>query len=382
MTKLNVALSLALAGDLSFEGPRADRPADEWLARLGPAFRAADLAIGNLESPLVEQGRPIPGKCTLRGSPKWAPVLRGAGIRLVTLANNHTMDYGGEGLRSTIAALEKEGLRYVGAGLDATQASAPALLDVRGTRVACLGRTLVPVSAPVRAGRATPGVAFLDRDETMASLRRCREQADLVLLLVHWGLEEYRYPSPAQRRLARDLVEAGADVIVGHHPHVTQGIERIGSAVIVYSLGNFIFSDFEWEYQGEDGTPRQTRTVLSDENRRGLMLEMARSANGSLDVRFQPTRMDPEHGVQLDAAPTRTEEIAALSAALLTPSYRLWWYTYAMRREWALRIARTVSPTRLLTKWHRLRLRHLLQLIGSLRRSTKIVSEKSMNPYE
>lgn len=382
MTKAHAALSLALVGDLSFEGPRADRPTHEWLTRVAPAFRAADLAIGNLESPLVEQGTPIPGKCTLRGTSSWAPVLREAGLRLVTLANNHTMDYGVEGLRSTIEALEKEGVQYVGAGFDITTASAPALLDIRGVRVACLGRTLVPVSAPVGAGRATPGVAFLDREETMVSLRRCREQADLVLLLVHWGLEEYRYPSPAQRRLARDLAQAGADVIVGHHPHVTQGIERIGSSVIAYSLGNLLFSNFEWEYQQEDGTPTKTMTILNDENRRGLILEMVRSADRTLSVRLQPTRMDPEQGVHLDIASTGPQEIDVLSAALLKASYRLWWYTYAMRREWALRIGRTVSPTRVLAKWHRLRPRHLLQLIGSLRRSTKIVSEKSMNPYE
>jgi poly-gamma-glutamate capsule biosynthesis protein CapA/YwtB (metallophosphatase superfamily) len=147
MTKANVALSLALVGDLSFEGPRADRPAHEWLTSMAPTFRAADLAIGNLESPLVEQGTPIPGKCTLRGTTRWATVLREAGISLVTLANNHTMDYGVDGLRSTMAALEKEGVQYVGAGLDIARANAPALLDVRGTRVACLGRTLVHVSA-------------------------------------------------------------------------------------------------------------------------------------------------------------------------------------------------------------------------------------------
>jgi hypothetical protein len=169
---------------------------------------------------------------------------------------------------------------------------------------------------------------------------------------------------------------------VGHHPHVTQGIERIGSAVVAYSLGNLVFSNFEWEYRGEDGTPRKTMTILSDEDRQGVVLEMARSADASLAVSLQPTRMDPERGVQRDPAPAREEEIEALSAALLRPSYRLWWYIYAMRREWVLRIARTVSPKRLLTKWHKIRLRHLSQLIGSLRRSTKIVSEKSMNPYE
>ncbi|MGH9162728.1 MAG: CapA family protein, partial [Vicinamibacteraceae bacterium] len=382
MTKRDVAISLAVVGDLSFEGPRADRPASKWFTAVAPAFRETDLAIGNLESPLVEGGTAIPGKCTLRGTTKWAAVLREAGIGLVTLANNHTMDYGETGLRSTIAALEKEGLQYVGAGLDIASACAPVLLDVRGVRVACLGRTIVPVSPPIGAGRTKPGVAFLDRDETVASLRRCRRDADLVLLLLHWGLEQYRHPSPAQRRLARDLVQAGADAIVGHHPHVTQGFERIGSAVVAYSLGNFIFSGFEWEYLQENGTPVKTTFVLSEENRKGLVLEVSGSAHRSLALRLQPTRMHPDDGVQLDIGATRSEEMQALSSALERKSYRLWWYAYAIRREWALRIGRTLSPRRLVTKWHRLRLRHLGELLVSLRRSTKIVSERSTNPYE
>jgi poly-gamma-glutamate capsule biosynthesis protein CapA/YwtB (metallophosphatase superfamily) len=382
MTKLEAALSLTLVGDLSFEGPRADRPAPEWFASVAPAFRKADLTIGNLESPLVDRGTAIPGKCTLRGTTKWAGVLRDAGIGLVTLANNHTMDYGPEGLRSTMHALTDAGIQFVGAGLDSTQACAPALLDIGGVRLACLGRTSVIVEAPTRAGRGTPGIAWLDQDETCSAIRRCRQQADLVLLLVHWGLEEYRYPSPAQRRLARALVAAGADVIVGHHPHVVQGIERIGSSVVMYSLGNFVFSNFEWQYRLENGTPVKTTTILTEEDRQGLLARLTRSRDRQLSLQLHPTRIDPQQGAQLDPALTRTDEIHVLSSALDHALYRPWWYAYSVRREWALRLGRTLSPKRLFTRLHKLRLHHLLELVASLRRSTKIVSECSRNPFE
>ncbi|MPZ18385.1 MAG: hypothetical protein GEV06_10800 [Luteitalea sp.] len=382
MTKLDADFSLALVGDLSFEGPRADRPTPEWFGAIAPTLRKADLTIGNLESPLVEGGIAIPGKCTLRGTTKWASVLREAGIGLVTLANNHTMDYGPDGLRSTIQALTEAGIQFVGAGLDSTQACAPALVDVRGLRVACLGRTAVIVDAPTRAGRRTPGIAWLDHDETRSAIRRCRQQADLVLLLLHWGLEEYRYPSPAQRRLARDLAGVGADVIVGHHPHVVQGIERIGSSVVVYSLGNFLFSNFEWQYRLKNGLPVKTTSILAEENRQGLLVQLTRSPDRRVALQLHPTRIDPQHGVQLDPALTRTDEMHALSGALDKALYRPWWYTYAVRREWALRLGRTLSLRRLLTRLHKLRLHHLLELVASLRRSTKIVSERSTNPYE
>ncbi|MPY87937.1 MAG: hypothetical protein GEU99_08455 [Luteitalea sp.] len=379
--KLEVALSLALVGDLSFEGALADHPTREWLSAVAPCFRGADLAIGNLESPLLESGERIPGKCTLRGSTEWANVLREAGLGLVTLANNHTMDYGVNGLRSTTEALERAGIQYVGAGLDLTTACAPAFVDVRGIRVACLGRTFVPVSAPIRAGRGTPGVAFLDQEETMESLRRCRREADLVVLLLHWGLEEYRYPSPDQRRLARDLVRAGANAIVGHHPHVIQGIERIGPSIVAYSLGNFLFSDFEWEYR-QNGVPVKTTSRLSEENRRGLVLEVTWSAASGFSLHPRPTRIDAKQGAQLDVSSTRKEEIDALSAGLDRLRYRHWWYLYALRREWSLRLGPKLSPRQVLKKAHKLRPRHLHKMLVSLRRSTKIVSERSTNPYE
>jgi Bacterial capsule synthesis protein PGA_cap len=376
------SLSIAAVGDLSFEGSWSDRPSLDWFSDVGPRFRQSDLVVGNLESPLLTSGQPIEGKCTLRGCPEWADVLRGAGITLVSLANNHVMDYGAAGLMSTFAALDRAGVGYVGAGLDRERACAPTFFSVRGIRIAILARTSVAVTAPTYAGQATPGVAFLDPAETTAAIQSCRRDADVRILLLHWGLEEYRYPSPAQRQLARQLVRAGADIIIGHHPHVSQGIERVGDAVVAYSLGNFVFSSFEWEYRRDDGTRVKTLSKLSTQNQRGLVLEVSRSNGRPTALAVHPTRIENGAGVLLDKGRHRTREVTALSAALRMPAYRLWWHAYAARREWTLRLGPSLSGSRLRRSVLAIRPHHVKSLITSIRRSARIVFQKSTNPYE
>ena len=378
-----VSLSVAAVGDLSFAGPDADKPAPQLLAEPTACFREVDLVIGNLESPLLTNGRPIEGKCTLRACPEWAETLREAGVDLVSLANNHIMDYGPTGLRETMDALNQAGVRFVGAGLDKERACAPVFLTVRGTRVACMARTSVVVRAPTRAQERTPGVAFLDVTETIAAIERCRQEADVVVLLLHWGLEHYRYPSPDQRALARQLVRAGADVILGHHPHVAQGVERLGQAVVAYSLGNFAFSELDWDWLGPDGNSTKERLRLSVENRRGLILGLRYAPDRPPAVEIQPTVIEGDGRVRLDREHWRPMELRRLSTPLSRPGYRWWWWLYALRREWALRLKpEGLSVSHFGRKLFRIRPRHFKHLASSLYRSSRIVLERSTNPYE
>ena len=191
---------LAALGDISFEGRTSNRPSVECFSDIVAKLHAHDLVVANLESPLTNVGTPIPGKCTLRGCPEWAPVLKAAGIRVVSLANNHMMDYGREGLISTLEALHRAGIAHAGAGMNRAEACAPLYVDVAGRRVALLGRSAVIVSAPTYADERTAGVAFLDEDETTAAIRSCRPHADIVVVMIHWGVEEYSRPTPQQRR--------------------------------------------------------------------------------------------------------------------------------------------------------------------------------------
>ena len=378
-----VPVSIAAVGDLSFAGALADAPSSRVFAKLASRFSRADLAVANLESPLVARGRPIPGKAALRASPDWAKVLRDAGIRLVSLANNHVMDFGPSGLIQTMDGLDRSGVQFVGAGLDGEGARAAVFLTVRGTRLAFLARTGVIVNAPTCAGDRSPGTAWLDPAETAAAITRCREHADVVVLLLHWGLEEYRYPSPRQRELARRFVEAGANLILGHHPHVTQGVERMGTSVVAYSLGNFTFGEFEWAWRGRDGSTCTERVTLSPVNRQGAIAEVKLEEGRPPVLEMHPTCIDPDGSVRPEDRTHRVREQNRLGVAFTRPGYRVRWRLYALNREWILRLKpRNVSAGRLLRGLLRIRLRHLTYVATSITRSSRVVLERSTNPYE
>jgi hypothetical protein len=376
-------LRLGAVGDISFEGPLAENPASACFSNIASELSQADLLVGNLECVLTStQDRGIPGKCTLHGDTGWAHVLKLAGIDLLSLANNHIMDYGEQGLFSTIEALRRAGIRYVGAGANRREACSPLFLDVVGRRVAFLARTAVIVRSRSYAGENSPGVAFLDPDETAAAIHSSRSQADLVILLVHWGIEHYSYPSPTQRQTARRLAEAGADVILGHHPHALQGIEYVGPAVIAYSLGNFIFNEFEWTYVRRDGATFPQFSTLSPDNREGVIASFEWTGAKRPIVSLAYTRIEPTGRVGVERNLTRERKMMRLTAGIGRRWYRVWWQWYAMRREWHLRLRGEMSFRRLATNLYRLRSRHLRDLFGSIRRSARMVSEKSTNPYE
>jgi Bacterial capsule synthesis protein PGA_cap len=374
---------LSAVGDISFEGPEADNSSFEWFESIVTKFSRADLVVGNLECVLTNLGRDgIPGKCKLRGNPEWAHVLRKAGVGLVSLANNHVMDFGAEGLFSTIQALHQAGVKFVGAGRNRDQAHAPIFLDVAQRRVAFLARSAVIVSAPTYATDNDPGVAFLDLEETVDAIRACRSQVDLIVLMLHWGLEEYCYPSPAQRMLARQLLEAGADLILGQHPHVLQGYESVGAGVVAYSLGNFVFNEFEWTYVLPNGEIFRQFSPLSRENREGVIATFQWFGGGVPTITTVFTRIGYRGEVSIDVGANREAEWAALCTSFRRGWYGIWWRWYAVRREWNLRLRDQASLPKLFAKLHRIRLRHLADVFGSLRRSARIVSEKSTNPYE
>lgn len=377
------ALRISAVGDIAFEGPAADRPTRENFEGVLPCLLQSDLVVGNLECVLTCAGREgVAGKCTLRGDPAWAQVLRESGVGLVSLANNHAMDFGADGLFETMEALRQGGVGFVGAGRNRVEACAPVFLHKAQRRIAFLARSTVIVSSPTYATDNVPGVAYLDVDQTTEAIRACRPHADLVVLMVHWGIEEYSYPSLSQRQIARRLADAGADVILGHHPHVLQGIEYCGPSVVAYSLGNFIFDEFEWNYVLPDGAVSKLKSPLLPENKKGVITTIEWAGSEPPIVSQTYTKIEPHGRAFVDSDPARDAEMKALSAGIDRPWYRLWWQWYAIRREWSLRLQGEMSLWRLVTNLHRLRLRHLTGLVGALRRSARMVSEKSTNPYE
>ncbi|MCS6829927.1 MAG: CapA family protein [bacterium] len=221
--------------------------------KVHPLLTRADVLIGNLEAPFTARDTPTPYKSVnsvrarrdyiLRADPCWAQSLSFAGFDAVGLANNHLMDYQAGGLYDTMRILDNLGIAYAGAGRNLQEARRPATLTRKGLRIALLSYScILPVGSAATAVRAgiAPARGSGAEEIIREDIRRARQAADLVLVSVHWGKQFSHYPDRTQRRLGRLFIDWGADVVVGHHPHVLQGIEVYRGKVIAYSLGDFV----------------------------------------------------------------------------------------------------------------------------------------------
>ena len=248
-TGSGAAVSLAFAGDVHFAGDLAGRLADPATA-MGPmaeTLAGADLAVLNLETAVTTRGTAQPKQFTFRSPPAAFTALAKAGVDVVTMANNHALDYGPSGVPDTLDAAKAAGMPVVGLGLDAGAAYAPWMTTVKGQRIAVLAATAVVDDSLVKtwsAGPQQPGVATaIDGDNAalVAAVRAVRPQADTVVVELHYGKDLTTCPTAVQTRLATDLVTAGADIVVGQHAHVLVGGGYLGSAYVHYGLGNFQF---------------------------------------------------------------------------------------------------------------------------------------------
>lgn len=205
-------------------------------------LKTGDVTIANLESPIARAGSEFSGKkFRFRAEPEVAMALRTSGINLVTLANNHSMDFGGQALAETLENLEQAGIAWIGAGENLAEARKMALYTIKGKKIAFLGYSL---TQPVEffAGSNRPGTAPAIEKYFVEDIRRARLEADYVIVSFHWGTEGKKEVQPYQRILAHKAIDAGADVILGHHPHVLRGVERYKAGIVFYSLGNFVFA--------------------------------------------------------------------------------------------------------------------------------------------
>ncbi|MEK7169845.1 MAG: CapA family protein [Patescibacteria group bacterium] len=207
---------------------------------------SADIAFANLENPVSTGGTRSGSAYSFRADPLVLPRLKNAGFKVVSIANNHIWDYGKQAFLDTLTHLSENGIAAVGGGLNYDEAHAPGIFTVgkqgsrRLTNIAFLAYTnLLPASL----GRAssTPAVARYDDDILQADIERATLLADVVVVSFHWG-EEYQIAHNAeQERVAHLAIDAGANLIVGHHPHVVQEVEEYNGGTIAYSLGNFVF---------------------------------------------------------------------------------------------------------------------------------------------
>ena len=214
-------------------------------------FAQADLVFANLECTISERGTPAHKSFTFRAPPDAADSIVAAGMDVVSLANNHAIDYGVPALRDTMAALGARGVSHAGAGENAAQAHAPAIIERDGLRIALLayvarlGERTGFATRQWAAGPDEPGLAMARPALVAQDVVAARTRADVVIVSVHGGREYHRSPSRAQRSVAAAALGAGAALVIGHHPHVLQGYQLGDNTLVAYSLGNFVFDQFE-----------------------------------------------------------------------------------------------------------------------------------------
>ena len=241
-------VTLAFGGDVHFEGSVRSRllaDPESTFDGVDRLLSRADLAMVNLETAVTDGGDPEPKEYNFRApQPAWE-ALQAGGVDVVSLANNHGLDFGVAGLEDTLQGAERAGVPLVGAGKDAQAAYAPWRTEVNGQRIAFLGATQVLDSFAIdrwAAGPDKPGLASAKReDELVEAVRAAREGSDTVVVMLHWGVEGQQCPQAPAKDLAEKLVEAGADVVVGGHAHVLQGAGYLDGAYVHYGLGNFLF---------------------------------------------------------------------------------------------------------------------------------------------
>lgn len=203
----------------------------------------ADYFAANQEFPFSSRGQQAPDKqYTFRLPESRVSLMNEIGVDLVTLANNHALDFGTDALLDTVSTLDQAGILHVGAGADSEAARQPAIVDVNGVRVGFIGASRVIPVASWTAGASSPGMlTAYDPALLVQTIQETRPLCDYLVVLIHWGVERAEMPVDHQTSLGRQCIDAGADLVVGSHPHVLQGIEYYRGKPIVYSLGNFIF---------------------------------------------------------------------------------------------------------------------------------------------
>ena len=206
---------------------------------------SADVTIGNLECMVGTTGKKEDKPYTFMANPRVIPLLK-KHFSAVSLANNHSADFGMNAFTKMLDRFDQAGLRYFGGGRNINAAHEPILFNVKGKRIAVLGyNEFFPRSFEALDDRA--GIAWSDDDYVVYDIQRARQhhQADYVIVFPHWGIEHEKFASSRQVALAHLMIDSGADAIVGGHPHVTQNIEIYKGKPIFYSLGNFVFNGFE-----------------------------------------------------------------------------------------------------------------------------------------
>ncbi len=205
-------------------------------------LKEADITFGNLEGPVSDKGRNVGSIYSFRMDTETLPALKDAGFDVLSLANNHAGDWALEAFTDTLARADQAGIMITGAGNTQAEARGPQIIERHGIRFGFLGITDVGPHW-LAATDTRPGIVILEETNFATLVEEAAAQVDILIVTPHWG-PEYKPHTERQERLARMAIDAGARLVIGHHPHVIQSVEYYGNGIIAYSLGNFIFDQY------------------------------------------------------------------------------------------------------------------------------------------
>lgn len=223
--------------------------------KIADDLKGADILFGNLEGPISDKGEKVDSIYSFRAEPRVSEGLTFAGFDILSIANNHIFDYGREALEDTFLRLKEAGIDYVGGGFNEVEAYSPIIKEVNQTKIAFLAYT--NLGSPYWAAtEIDPGIAWVDwqnMEKVKKDIQKAKSQADILIVSLHSG-EEYSFePTQFQIEFSKSAIDAGADLVLGHHPHVIQRNEKYKNGYIFYSLGNFVFDQgfFEETMRGQ-----------------------------------------------------------------------------------------------------------------------------------
>lgn len=239
--------------------------------KVASVLREGDIVFGNLEAVLSNNGmnKKSLSSLQMRAAPETVEGLKYAGFNALSLANNHALEHGEEPLSETMSILSENNINYVGVNSNIAKAREPLILDIKGITIAFLAYCLIPDK--------TAYISIKDPEEICVDVRKAETKADIVVVSLHWGNEYINKPSPSQIRLAHQIIDSGADIILGHHPHVLQGIEKYHNGVIAYSLGNFVFD------------------MWQERTRKSMILRMNLSKDRISDIEVVPVHINDDY---------------------------------------------------------------------------------------
>jgi len=251
-------------GDISLETKNDENP----FKHIQQVFDDKDLLFGNLETVLANEGKEKEKAVVLDSDPNKVKFLKNFDI--LNVANNHIYDLGEEGFKKTISTLNKNGIKIIGMG---NQYRNNNVVNCKGIKIAFLGYPIPPYtfSLPYK-----PSITHIKKSDIIKKVSSIKKKVDFTIISLHWGVENVNYPSPDQIKFAHKLIEVGADMILGHHPHVLQGIEKYNGGIIAYSLGNFQFD------------PKVSQSI----DNRSVILSLKLNKNGNISYDLIPVRID------------------------------------------------------------------------------------------